>query len=299
MVPKPQGSAVHSATHRPLPPLPKLRVRRPNKPEMNPCLGAMSSVLGCWASSGYSVQGCALLEQKLRQCMDAPRNPNQKKNNINFHLSRMYPKISRQDQYHALRAAKQPSDWLEAIATSLVIDRQDKYLCFQAPVHYIGDFLFLCHACVDGDPIDWSFSTWFEYNRRLLFGTTSLEDLVKQVPTDFASPPPTLHRPPSHPMYQMNDKLDTFLSRFHDTARKKARRLMVTERGYVGVAPCRARPGDVVAVLLGCSIPLVLRKASQDAWQVVGEGFMYGYMNGEVVEQVKSGTVSVHRLRLV
>ena len=69
----------------------------------------MSSA-GCWASSGYSVQGCAQLEQKLRQCMDAPvclqsltngfvnlttlqRNPNQKKNNINYHLSRMYPKI--------------------------------------------------------------------------------------------------------------------------------------------------------------------------------------------------------------
>jgi len=31
---------------------------------------------GCWASSGYSVQGCAQLEQKLRQCMDAPvRSP--------------------------------------------------------------------------------------------------------------------------------------------------------------------------------------------------------------------------------
>jgi hypothetical protein len=28
--------------------------------------------IGCWASSGYSVQGCAQLEQKLRQCMDAP-----------------------------------------------------------------------------------------------------------------------------------------------------------------------------------------------------------------------------------
>ncbi|EAT86208.1 37S ribosomal protein mrp10 [Parastagonospora nodorum] len=93
MVPKPQGSAVQSATHRPLPPLPKLRVRRPNKPEANPCLGVMSSVLGCWASSGYSVQGCAQLEQKLRQCMDAPRDTNVKKNNINYHLSRMYPKI--------------------------------------------------------------------------------------------------------------------------------------------------------------------------------------------------------------
>lgn len=46
MVPKPQGQAMQSVTHRPLPPLPKLRVRRPNKPETNPCLGAMSSVLG-------------------------------------------------------------------------------------------------------------------------------------------------------------------------------------------------------------------------------------------------------------
>jgi hypothetical protein len=27
---------------------------------------------GCWASSGYSVQGCAQLEQALRECMDAP-----------------------------------------------------------------------------------------------------------------------------------------------------------------------------------------------------------------------------------
>jgi hypothetical protein len=49
MVPKPQGSAIQSATHRPLPPLPKLRVRRPNKPEANPCLGVMSSVLGMLA----------------------------------------------------------------------------------------------------------------------------------------------------------------------------------------------------------------------------------------------------------
>lgn len=65
---------------------------------------------GCWASSGYSVQGCAQLEQKLRQCMDQPvcagwsrdtehaltpdaARQNQKKNNINYHLSRMYPKI--------------------------------------------------------------------------------------------------------------------------------------------------------------------------------------------------------------
>ncbi|EUC42428.1 hypothetical protein COCMIDRAFT_8014 [Bipolaris oryzae ATCC 44560] len=206
---------------------------------------------------------------------------------------------SQQEQSSAPRATMLPMDWLGAVARSLVIDRQDKYLCFQAPVHYIAEFLFLCHACIDGDPVDWSFSTWFDQNKKLRLGDMLLEDLVRQVPTEFTSPPPTLHRPPSHPIHQMDDKLSTFLSRFHDTVRKKARRLMVTERGYIGMAPCRARPGDVVAVLFGCSIPLVLRReASKDAWHVVGEGFVYGYMNGEIADQVKNGKLSVQRLRL-
>jgi hypothetical protein len=207
---------------------------------------------------------------------------------------------SRKDQQSDLVIARQPMELLEAIARSLVIDRQDRYLCFKAPIHYVSDFLSLCHACIDGNPVDWSFSTWFEHNRQLCFGNTLLEDLVKQVPTEFASPPPALHRPPSHHMYHMDKKLETFLSRLHDTVRKKARRLMVTKQGYVGVAPCHARLGDGVAILSGCSIPLVLRRnASRDAWEVVGEGFIYDYMDGEIEHEVKSGRVSVRRLRLI
>ncbi|KAH8670188.1 hypothetical protein BGZ60DRAFT_406860 [Tricladium varicosporioides] len=76
-----------------LPPLPKLRVRRPNQTEANPCLAIMSSVLTCWASSGYTTAGCQALETQLRTCMDTPRPKSQKKNTINYHLSRMYPKI--------------------------------------------------------------------------------------------------------------------------------------------------------------------------------------------------------------
>ncbi|KAF2629653.1 hypothetical protein BU25DRAFT_485661 [Macroventuria anomochaeta] len=207
---------------------------------------------------------------------------------------------SEEQQRNAPRGTMQPMDWLGAIARSLVIDRQDKYLCFQAPVHYVTDFLFHCHACIDGDPVDWSFSTWFEHNKQLKFGDHTLEDLVGQVPSEVTSPPPTLHRPSSHPMHQLNDKLDTFLSRFHDTARKKACRLMITEEGVVGMAPCRARPGDIVAILYGCGIPLVLRKeASQDAWQVIGEGYLHGYMNGEIAALVKRGKKSTQRIRLV
>ncbi|KKY13577.1 putative mitochondrial 37s ribosomal proteint [Diplodia seriata] len=90
--PKPVNGASKVAG-RPLPPLPKLRVRNPNKSEGNPCVGIMTSVLGCWASSGYNVGGCAALETQLRACMDSPRPATQKKNSINYHLSRMYPKL--------------------------------------------------------------------------------------------------------------------------------------------------------------------------------------------------------------
>ena len=78
-----------------LPPLPKLRVRRPNQGEGNPCLLLMNSVLStsslsstsclpfcqnnlanqstaCWASAGYTSAGCQALETQLRTCMDAP-----------------------------------------------------------------------------------------------------------------------------------------------------------------------------------------------------------------------------------
>ncbi|QIW99152.1 hypothetical protein AMS68_004670 [Peltaster fructicola] len=83
--------SVKRATTAKLPPLKALRVRRPDTQQTNPCVGIMASVLGCWASSGYTSQGCAVLEQSLRACMDAKRPQEDKKNKINSHLSRFYP----------------------------------------------------------------------------------------------------------------------------------------------------------------------------------------------------------------
>ena len=48
----------------------------------------------CWASTGHSVAGCAAIEAQLRACMDTPRPKNEKKSTINYHLMRLYPKIS-------------------------------------------------------------------------------------------------------------------------------------------------------------------------------------------------------------
>lgn len=53
-----------------LPPLPRFRIRKPNKEAVQPCVGVMSQLLGCWASSGYTIEACGKLEEALRQCMD-------------------------------------------------------------------------------------------------------------------------------------------------------------------------------------------------------------------------------------
>lgn len=106
----PKGTAAVKAKVTRLPPLPHLRVKTPNIANARPCNTVMASVLSkripsivekhiwveeireqegekrgpedkrigadeiidCWASSGYSVEGCASLETALRTCMDAP-----------------------------------------------------------------------------------------------------------------------------------------------------------------------------------------------------------------------------------
>jgi hypothetical protein len=211
---------------------------------------------------------------------------------------------SQADQHSALVGGMLPMDWLQAIARSLVLDRQDKYLSFPAPQQYFEDFLSLCQSCVRGDLVDWSFSTWYDQNRYLRFGSSTLEQLAKDVPGQSPSMPPPFLRLPSYPSQRYadpdSDKLNTFLSRFHDSTRKKARRLVVTDGGCVGMAPCRAREGDSVAVLFGCSIPLVLRRVPlQETWQIVGEAYVHGYMNGEVAGLIESGTLASKRVRLV
>jgi hypothetical protein len=222
---------------------------------------------------------------------------------------------------HSERLEKKVLPWgcvdlLDAIARSLALDRQDKYLRFMAPQEYVDDFLALCQACiVDASstsssispPIDPLFSTWFRQNRHLHFGIQTLASLISSFPAPTTAPstlPQIPLRTSSFPhalsTSSSADPSDTFLTRFQDTVKKKSRRLMVTAEGEVGMGPCRARPGDAVVVLFGCSIPLVLRRVgSVEAWQVVGEAYVHGLMNGEINRLVARGERVVERFRLI
>jgi hypothetical protein len=58
------------------------------------------------------------------------------------------------------------------------------------------------------------------------------------------------------------------------------------KRQLLGLAPPDTQEGDIVAILYGCSVPVVLRrlKKSERAYQLVGESYVYGMMDGEALD---------------
>ena len=61
----------------------------------------------------------------------------------------------------------------------------------------------------------------------------------------------------------------------------EGRSFLTTREGYIGLAPKAAKPGDQICVLLGCTMPLVLRPTSGLQYKVVGECHVHGLQEGE------------------
>ncbi|KAF2173691.1 hypothetical protein M409DRAFT_15966 [Zasmidium cellare ATCC 36951] len=72
------------------------------------------------------------------------------------------------------------------------------------------------------------------------------------------------------------------------------RRFFITEKGYFGLGPETVRPGDRIAVFFGLSVPLVLRDHEESGFPsktVLGETYVHGVMDGEVLQQWRDGCV--------
>lgn len=57
-----------------------------------------------------------------------------------------------------------------------------------------------------------------------------------------------------------------------------------TSNGFIGVGPYSLTPGDLPILLLGADVPFILR-SSGDEYHLVGDAYVYGVMNGEMLEQ--------------
>ncbi|PQE04207.1 heterokaryon incompatibility protein [Rutstroemia sp. NJR-2017a BVV2] len=66
------------------------------------------------------------------------------------------------------------------------------------------------------------------------------------------------------------------------------RRLIITQGGYLGLAPASSMAGDIIAVLPGCPTPLVLRREGE-RFRVIGEAYVHGIMSGELQEMLEQG----------
>ncbi|KAE8446189.1 hypothetical protein EG329_012414 [Mollisiaceae sp. DMI_Dod_QoI] len=59
------------------------------------------------------------------------------------------------------------------------------------------------------------------------------------------------------------------------------RRLFITEKGRVGTGPAMVVEGDVIFALEGGSVPFVLRTKNEGQWELVGDCFVWGLMDGQ------------------
>jgi hypothetical protein len=66
------------------------------------------------------------------------------------------------------------------------------------------------------------------------------------------------------------------------------RRLVTTSKGHLGLAPAEVLEGDVIAVLYGCNFPVVLRLC-EDKFCVIGECYVDGVMDGELMDAKERG----------
>ncbi|CZR66862.1 uncharacterized protein PAC_16763 [Phialocephala subalpina] len=77
------------------------------------------------------------------------------------------------------------------------------------------------------------------------------------------------------------------------------RRLIITAKGYIGQARKETRRGDIVCILLGCSIPVILRPGTDGlSYKVVGESYIHGIMEGEAMEWLKAGQYSLENFTI-
>ena len=62
------------------------------------------------------------------------------------------------------------------------------------------------------------------------------------------------------------------------------RKFFVTEKGYIGLGPGDAKPGDIVSIFLGGEVPFIIRKKNGGEFCFVGESYVHGLMDGSVLQ---------------
>lgn len=80
----------------------------------------------------------------------------------------------------------------------------------------------------------------------------------------------------------------------------RSKTFILTEKS-MGLGPETCREGDLVCVLMGCSVPVILRPVvgSEGTYNFVGEAYVHGLMDGEAVVMLEDGELEDKRFLIV
>lgn len=73
-------------------------------------------------------------------------------------------------------------------------------------------------------------------------------------------------------------------------------KFFISSSGYMGMATQDLQKGDAICILLGCHVPMLIRKQG-DYHHLVGECFVWGLMDGEGLQDRKDEEFEIFRLR--
>lgn len=132
------------------------------------------------------------------------------------------------------------------------------------------------------------YSDWRQCNRNLLIGGRVLREYFE----------------PKIPIDASEVFSEDALSSFENM--QTGRRLATTCKGYIGWVPeligareiFQVAKGDIVAIIFGCTTPILLRKYG-DCFRVIGEAYFMGYMSGEVMQMFRQGKCEPSLIELI
>lgn len=78
----------------------------------------------------------------------------------------------------------------------------------------------------------------------------------------------------------------------------KSRRLAILKSGEIAAVPNQSEVGDLIHILIGCSVPVVLRHKDGHSYEFVGECYVHGVMDGEAIERKDKRMYKTQRIVL-
>ena len=76
----------------------------------------------------------------------------------------------------------------------------------------------------------------------------------------------------------------------------RTRRFIITQEGFLGLAPTDSKRHDLIYLIPGCNVPIVLRPSSDYFLQIAGGCYLHGHMEGEAVECLQSGSLQTETI---